>query len=348
MTPSNHSRAAGWRDQLAASTYGQPAFDLVRYREDPTDEAVRGVVAAAVAGEESERDQLRASLDEDDKDTLRLFGMRRALQARRRASFGLIDDAIDGFALLPAVNDVPWESWLKTTLFVARELGRDLDSVGQRFADVASTDVLARFDVALDAMYRIQSMAQCHVVEVTTSYGIGFVETLVYRDATRARFFSSVPRQADFTVPYSPSTNLAQLAANLADALDATGTVVTGPLGQDQLAASSFSLAVPGSYVETMGCLSFGAGSTNQSASFTVFVAEPADGEDIAALVSAATIDGQAAFADASRLVLLVAQPRFDADDADDADDAEPEMGDFAEIVSNNLRETAATRWLPQ
>jgi len=57
---------------------------------------------------------------------------------------------------------------------------------------------------------------------VTTNYGTGFIETIVHRDLQSTGSFFSAPRQADEIVPYEPATNLAQFAANLADAFDAT------------------------------------------------------------------------------------------------------------------------------
>jgi hypothetical protein len=121
---------------------------------------------------------------------------------------------------------------------------------------------------------------------------------------------------------YQPTTNLAQLCASLADALDSSGKVTTGPIGQDQLAATSFSLTAPGSYLSVLGCLSFVATDVAGSA-LTAFVAElplGADDDldldtrlDAAALAAAAgAIDGQVAVADASRVILLSPQPSFD------------------------------------
>jgi hypothetical protein len=117
----------------------------------------------------------------------------------------------------------------------------------------------------------------------------------------------------DHQVGYSPKTNLAQLTVNLADALDASGRVVTNPISQDQLAATSFSLTSSGSYLPTAGCLSFTADGADSGPSFTAFVAELPDDADVAALAEAAAdTNDQAAFCEGRRLIMLSPQPSFD------------------------------------
>jgi len=182
--------------------------------------------------------------------------MRRTLHGRRQSSLGLIYEAIDGFALLPRLDDVPWDSWLKAALFEARSLGADFAMIARRFADMASATAVARLGVAAEAMNRIDDLSQCRIAEVSTSHGIGFVETLIFRDTAARGLLGGLygaPRMTDHQVEYGPKTNLAQLTVNLADALDASGTVVTNPISQDQLAATSFSLTTSGSYLPTAG-----------------------------------------------------------------------------------------------
>src|ERR1700722_9631363 len=116
-------------------------------------------------------------------------------------------------------------------------------------------------------------------IDVTTTYGTGFVESLVFQGKPTFGLWGA-PRQADNVLSFQPTTNLAQLCASLADALDSSGRVTTGPIGQDQLAATSFAQTTPGSYLDVLGCLSFVATDTAGSA-LTVFVAElPLAGED--------------------------------------------------------------------
>ena len=253
---SDRDRLSAVEERLASLRYDNQSGDFVRFRDDPIDDTVRTIVQGVLAGGDSDADLLRHLQGEESTDTLRLFSMRATLQARRRGSFNLIDDAMAGFALLPSIVDVPWDSWLKAALFVARSLGRELGSVGERFYEAASEDAIARFDIALESMDRVESLEQCRMSEVTTTHGVGYVETLVFRDKSTFAFYTP-PRVGDDVIVFHPSTNLAQLAVTLADALDAQGSVVTGPIAQDQLAGMLCSMQVAGTYIDTTGCLSF-------------------------------------------------------------------------------------------
>ena len=334
-------RPESWRATLSARSYAITSGDFVRPRPDELDDVVARVVRAAVMGEPSDREALRRRLSEGDVDTLRLFAMRRTLQGRRQASLTSLEEALDAYTLLPGVDEVPWESWLKAALFVSRFLGRDLESLGERFDELASRSSAERFDVAVEAMDRVETIAQCHVVETTTNHGTGFIETLVFHDRV-ARGLFGAPRAGPHVVEYDPTTNLAQLTVSIADALDATTRVRTGPIGQDQLAAPSFGRSVAGSYLACPGCLSF-VGELEHGAPFTVFVAELFDDEDAASLASSANeLQGQLANFDQLRLVLLSAQPSFD-----DGDEPEVDLEEFDGLVRAALLEPAPASWRP-
>jgi hypothetical protein len=292
----------------------------------------------AVCAEGSEGcDGFRRGLSASESDSLRLFAMRRTLQGRRQSSLGLIYDALDGFALLPEDDDVPWDSWFKATLFVARTLGINLDTLGSRFEDVASGDVSNRYYVAVEAMNRIEVFEQCRMVEVSTTHGIGFVEILVFRD-TRVRGRYNRPTLADNRIDFHPTSNLAQLTVNVADALDTSGAVLTNPITQDQLAATLFSLTASGSYLLTAGCLSFVADEVDGSGSFTVFVAELPEDTDVDALVqSAIDTDDQAAIFDGLRLIVLSPQPSF----SDNDDEIVLDLGPFVDVAQTALLDPA-------
>ena len=341
---STSARVGEWRDQLAAHPYEVNAGDFVRFHVDANDDVVSGIVRAVSTGGAEGCREFRHGLGEATAETLRLFAMRRTLQGRRQASLGLVSEAMDGFALLPRLNDVPWDSWLKAALFVARSLGRDLAMTRQRFAEVANATAAARCDVAVESMVRVDTLAQCHLLEVTTNYGTGFVEILVFRNTPTIGLFGAPSSLGVNEIEYHPMTNLAQLAAALADALDASLNVVTGPIGQDQLAATSFSLIVPGSYLPTTGCLSFIADALGEGGSFSVFVAELPDDADVEELAIAANDEhGQAAIYDAHRVILFCAQPSFD-----DNVDVDVDFLDFAGLARTALTDPATTSWKPR
>jgi hypothetical protein len=307
-------RVDSLRVQLRAHPYDISAGEFVRVRTDANDDVVAGIIRAVVAEGDQGADLFRHGLSEVENDALRMFVMRRTLQGHRQSSLGLLYEAIDGCALMSSPLDVPWDTWLRAAFYFAQNLGGDLNAIGRRFGDVADADVAARCDVALEAMNRVSSLSQCRLVEVRTTYGVGLVELLVFRDHSHTGF-SRAPKLGSNEIAYEPQTNLAQLASSLADALDATGTVVCGPIAQDQLAASSFAMQVSGSYLPSSGCLSFIVDGRTPGSSYTVLVVELTDETNGDDLVEAANnTDDQCALFDAPRLVLLSPQPNFDDD----------------------------------
>ena len=328
-------------EELSAHSYDVGAGELVRFRVDTNDDSVGALVRSASVLDPREREEFRRALSEEETDTLRLFAPRRTLQARRGASLGLVVEAVSSFALLPE-REVPWESWLKAALFVARSLGENLDLLRTNFLDVASDRSSDRFDIALESMQRVDDLSQCHVVEVATTYGTGFLETLVFRNSPTFGVFGAPSRLGDNEVPFEPTTNLAQLAVTLADAFDATHEVATGPIGQDQLAAASFSMAVAGSYLPSSGCLSFVADHTGGT-SFTAFVAEVPEADAPTLASSAIDTDGQWAVHDQRRLIVLTPQPRFDEDEAPPFD-----LHQYDDLARAALRDPSSADWKPR
>jgi len=341
---STSSRASEFRDQLSAHEYAMNAGEFIRFRADPNDDAIAGIVRSMSSDGAELAEEFRRSLSEEETATLRLFAMRRTLQGRRNASLSLLSDAMDGYALLPTPANVPWDSWFKGTLFVARSLGLNIETLGERFAEVASPSAIERSDVAVEAMSRVDALAQCQLIEVTTTYGTGFIELLVFSLTAKSGWMGT-RRLAVNEIEYEPTTNLAQVAASFADALDASGKLLADPIGQDQLAATTFALAVPGSYIPTTGCLSFNAEGVDGDPSFSVFIAELPEDTDIASLAAAATdLEGQAAIYDSSRLIVMSVQPSFDGDFAVD-DDADVDFLDYERLALTALRETTNSRW---
>ncbi|MGD0852846.1 MAG: hypothetical protein ABSA07_05735 [Acidimicrobiales bacterium] len=326
--------------RLAAEKYADVDEDFVRFRDVPLDETVKSIVASVTAGDESILREFRSELDVDTIDTLRIYAKRRTIQARRRSSMYLADDAMDAFALIPTIGDVPWDSWLKAGLFVARSLGRDIYSIAERFGELSTREAARRFDVVFEAMSRVESITQCFLAEVSTNYGTGFIDILVHRDTQGKGAFYSAPRLPDDVVAFAPGTNLAQLAASLADAFDATQHVHTGAITQDQLAAMSFSQQVAGAFLETTGALSFYADGPDDTTSFKVFVAELPEGVDVESLAAGAEQDDQAVAYDDTRIILFVTPPNFDDDE-----DAAFDFSAYVDIARTTLRASLPVGW---
>jgi hypothetical protein len=323
---------------LTSRPYDRSAEEFVRFRVDSNDDALSGVLRAVIAEGEQGCEAFRREieLEEGASEGLCLFAMRRTLQGRRQSSLGLLYEALDAWALVANIADVSWDAWLKANLFVARSLGGDAAAISRRFSDLAHEDASRRFDVALEAMNRVASLSSCHIAEVTTSHGVGFIEMLVFRDATKIGF-RGAPKLGDNEVEFQPRSNLAQLSVTLADALDVSKCIVTSAIRQDQLAATCFSLSVSGSYVASTGCLSFIGEGVAGEPSYTVLVAELPEGTEVDALADAAiNTDDQAAVYDGSRLILFSPLPSFDNED-----DARPDFRDVENLALDALSQTA-------
>ncbi|HEY5265716.1 MAG TPA: hypothetical protein VIJ40_02775 [Acidimicrobiales bacterium] len=309
------------------------------------DDSIGAIVRTVTAAGAERCEQFRRGLSEEEASTLRLFAMRRTLQARRNASLSLVSEAMDGYALSPKPEDVPWGSWFKGTLFVARSLALDIQMLGDRFAELANPDAVQHCDVDIEAMSRVDTLEQCQITEVTTTYGTGFLKLLVFELVAKAGWLSH-RHLAVNEIGYQPTTNLAQVAVNFADSLDASGRLVAGPIEQDQLAATTFSLSVPGSYIPTLGCLSFIAEGVDGGPSFSVVIAELADDADIPSLAAAATdVADQAAIFDARRLIVISAQPSFEESNHPDAD---VDFHDYEGLALNALQDSTNAQWTPR
>jgi hypothetical protein len=328
---------------FAGLQYTNRDEDLVRFRESPIDDDLSNVVRSIFDALDEHREDVRRDLDEDDHDTLAVFARRRAVVARRTASPRAVSDALDAYALLTDEGQVPWESWFKATLVIGRELGMPLDDARRRFVGGATENVARRAEVAFDGVSRVADLAQCHVIEVNTSYGVSLLETTVVRDQNTRSWggLTGVPvRLGQYQVDFAPTTNLAQAVVDVADALDATGELTTSSIRQDQLVGSMFDLVTSGSYVDSLGCLSVFADGTDGQPIFTVTVAEVAteeyddvryDALDIAEELAQAAdaIEDQWAVAVGPVVVVLAALPNFD----EDADDEPVDLSSYRDLA---------------
>jgi len=341
--------------------------DLVRFRASDLDDRLSLTVRSLADGLDQRRDDVRVYWDEETHDTLSLFARRRLLTALRDQSSRAIEDAFDAYALMPRENDVPWESWFKATAFVARQLGVDVAQAQDRFREVATVACANRADVAFDALARIDYLGQCHVFEVSTTYGPGLVETTVVRDQGAKSWggITGMPVSlGQYAVGYAPTTNLAQMAATIADALDATDEVSCSSIRQDQLVGATFDLVTSGSYVESLGCLSFFADAIGEGPSIAVSVAEIGDEEHYDVIYEAEglaeelaeaadSLTDQVALVVGPCVVVLSLVPDFEAfddevpfdDDADDGadDEAEDDESETDEAASETPLEAFAS-----
>ena len=298
----------GLVDRLERCTIAED--DLVRYREDIGDDEASAIVRSVAGMDDTDRDEFRARESAEMAATLGLFAKRRVVKARKQSSLELVHDAIIAYALIAHVADVPWQTWLRAALVLAAPLGEDPDEVVDLFAGSPSP-ARSRAKAVVDAVERTNDLSDCHLVEVTTTYGLGILELPIAKDvATFA--LRGAPLIDHNLAEYRPTSNLAQTAVHLADAFDATPSIHTGAITFSQLASQYFSLVVSGSWLPAVGCLRFSA-TTIAGSTFDVFVAEMSEDFDMDGMEEyAATDDGQGAFVEGRRLVLISPEPNFD------------------------------------
>lgn len=317
--------------------------DLVRFESNPIDDSLSNLVRSVFDSLDDHREEVRRSLSEADSDTLLVFARRRLLSARRTIVARAISDALDAYALLPRESDVPWESWFKASLLVGRDIGLDLGELQERFNAGAGDRSAQRANVAFDAMARIDALSQCHVFEVSTHYGVGLVETTVVRDQAGHSWggITGIPvALGQYQVGFAPTTNLAQFTVTIADALDESRRVSCSSIRQDQLIATMFDLVTAGSYVDSLGCLSFFADALDDGPHFAVTVAEVAsedydevyyDADDLALELAEAAdaIEEQSALSVGPCVVVLSALPDF----SEDASEEPVDLSQFLELA---------------
>jgi hypothetical protein len=101
-------------------------------------------------------------------------------------------------------------------------------------------------------------------------------------------------------------------------------------------------MAVPGSYIDTTGCLSFVADEKG-GASFTAFVAELLDDDAPTLVASAIDTDDQSAVYDQRRLILLTPQPQFD-----DVESEPLNLHQYDDLARSALRDPSSADWKPR
>ena len=298
----NDPRLALLADSLAWATVGSD--DFVRFELDRSDDRVADLVVAAELYDSDARAQLRTLLSSDAHDTLLLFAQRRVLSGRRTANQHHFRQALSAWSLLPTVSAVPWTTWFLAALLLGDFA---LDTTLVTLFEGPSTPGGTRCQTLQRSLRKGGSLAQCHLIEVTTSYGVGMIELPLPRDVP-ATGWLDVPLIDRDDALYAPTMNLAQLAVDVADAFDQVPAVNTSSI--------QFSLLSTGTspFVRTLGCLHFCAES-NQT-TWDVFVAQLESEAGVWQLESNLTVDEGVALGHGTAMVLIMAQPNFSDVDA--------------------------------
>ncbi len=159
-------------------------------------------------------------------------------------------------------------------LFVVRQLDGDLDEVIRGAIEVSDPSTADLFGAMAHAA-RTLSLRDCGLIEVRSSYGLGFMD--------------------DLSGEYRPRSGLASAAVRLADSIDADGRYVVENLHASGLPEVWFGNGRRTGHLAATGCVTVSArlhGADRWSHSLLVFLAEVARGRvaaDLAARASAAS-----------------------------------------------------------
>lgn len=284
-------------DSLARATVGSD--DLIRFELDRRDDRVADLVDATELYDGDSRAQLRTLLSSDAHDTLLLFAQRRVLSGRRTVNQHHFRQALSAWSLLPTVSAVPWTTWFLAALLLGDFA---LDTTLVTLFEGPSTPGGTRCQTLQRSLSKGGSLARCHLVEVTTSYGVGIIELPLPRDVP-ATGWLDVPLIDRDDALYAPTMNLAQLAVDVADAFNQMADVTTSSI--------QFSLLSTGTspFVRTLGCLHFCAESNQTTCD--VFVAQLESESDVQRLESNLTLDEGIAVGRGTTVVLIMEQPNF-------------------------------------
>lgn len=334
-------------------------FDLVRFTPSSIDTTIANRVTQFSVMSDRDRDDARRDLDSDDVVLLMTYARRRALTAWRSKSLSIALEAIDANCVFRVAPDIERDRTLKLALFVARLLGIEDETLRERCHSFATDKVAREFDQALEQMDRVDTVDQIGYVVVETTHGQGLLELPGVQPQSEVRRLGiyGAPILHSNVATYGPNSNLAALAAHVADAVELGGRWRASPLTVATLASEWFNYVTINSVLATTGCLSFSLGRPdNEFDEVEIWLAELTDDDDAEAIANDPDID---VGSDVHRLVLAANQrlavistiPSFDAaayeleaehgdDDGDSLDqDGYPsvDLSEFATIINEAL-----------
>jgi hypothetical protein len=235
--------------------YANRARDLVRFIEDPLDDAIGRVAREAFEMGSRQREALRRSIGEREAYTLLLFAKRRSVSALRMANTYALQ-AIQGLTLITRDTIDFRDLSVDFPLYAARELGADMRTLVPNAVTMSEPGVAGSFS-ARATMIPTMTLQSCALMEVESSYGMGYMST----------------RDGD----YKPSADVAGCAVRLADEIDAEGTYAVNELHTSSLPSVWFGDVRRRDQPAT-GCVGFSAilraESTGRGHGLLVFLAE--------------------------------------------------------------------------
>jgi hypothetical protein len=305
--------------------YSAKARDLVRFTDDPTDDAIARDVSRILDLSPGRKEELRSRLGEADCYGLITFAKRRTVAALRSKSLPMALESVAALTLVDRSKIDFRDLSVDFPLYAVRELGGSLDEVVARAA-ASSESGTARSFLAKARRAHTLTLKDCALLEVHSSYGLGY---MTRRSAS-----------------YQPTTRLAEFAVLLADQVDAEGVYEIDDLHIGELPEVWFYKDRRTGHIPTAACVGLSAhlrGVSRFSHGLIIFVAAFGDdtvGPNLAALVDAAgSIDRpRAATARDRRLGVIIGG----SDTAGEvAHESRESMSRYAELIGSLFESTS-------
>lgn len=185
---------------LGGIAYGRRAHDLCRFVADAADHAVATVVRAGARVQGKQRDDLRSRLDRHDCYTLLTFARRRAASSLRDGDLGEALEAVEALTFVSSPKIDYRDMSVDFPLYAIGRLGGDPADTAVLAAARSEPGIADSFTAAAGRTAHL-SLTSCALLEVSSRYGLGFLDT--------------------WARPYAPQSDLAGMAICLADAIDA-------------------------------------------------------------------------------------------------------------------------------
>jgi hypothetical protein len=325
-------------ERLAAVDYDGPAGDLVRFKSDPTDDAVGRLVDEIVTIDEEDR-RLVIPNDSDQELVLDLYAERRTLAALRDHSLGLALAAWDARIVRPTWDYEDWRRDALYSAFVATQCGAMATALSQRAATVGGDDLVVHVDDVMSGLGRVGSLRDVGRVRVDSGHGVGVLELEIPRAGTYAYSVrgTGTLRTGARRPGFDPITNLAGAAVDVADDIETAlgqsvvsfaasilpDTIILDPDDGEapaEIACLLLSIVDPTTSDESVLCYVAEFDSDDGLGA----IADEVNGEEQADIPRSAVVVG-------SRLGLVVAAPTFDDEPS------EIDLGPFCEILAKRL-----------
>ncbi len=281
------------RDELADLELTSRDADFVRLEYSQIDQWVDELLEELDEASRDEVENFRRGLDADGAAVLDLAARRMVVRYLRESDLALARRSLIVFSLLPTPAFVPWETWLKGLLYLVREDQGGVEDVTEDLAAWAEESWMDRFAIALDALERIRSLGEVHLVITECHHGLGLLELALSPAGSMASTqISSIQSTglaggAQSDAPdeeesgFGAESDLVGLCVALAEGIDEREVYVSSEIRHDQIPATLFELDFAEPFLPAVGVLSFAVVDESGDEIYTVYVGELFADEDV-------------------------------------------------------------------